>query len=281
VSYLAQLMAQTGIQAGPTLPRASPLAEIDEVHELPPAALPAPQPSPARPLPAVEERLLLRKSGVLAVGIPQPTTVQAARAQSSPCDIPAPHLGPEVRDERTSSFLPVGSPSPKAANPNVVIAERVIQPSSEPTPASAQHVWRERTIDATRGEEHLVREDVRKTFEPSVQAPRAQTLIEVLNWVAATPTLAQATTDPLPAAESALKSELMARPVQAPGVHRRKPDELRDSGTDQRVELSIGTVQVTVEAPAAVPAPAPQPTRQTPALSVPTWSRLSRRYVRL
>jgi hypothetical protein len=265
MSYLLQLMAQTGLDFGaPPPPEANaesapPLIEIDEVL-LPP-------PPPSAPSPRHEEPEYRGQTPVF-----HPEEKRAA-----PSTAPAAVFLPAEYRGQT----PVWEP----AIPEVVIEERVVE--------RVREVEMERTAVAEPGVRTAERAPERSKerreapVRPAAAPARAPTIVEVREWVAATPAPGEPEGQPQLAVETPrviLREPARHRHEAAPArIVPAVPVADRREAIEpavQNIELSIGTVQVTVEGPGETPvarAPHAAPPNPHPA---PTWSRLARRYVR-
>lgn len=276
MSYLSRLMAQTGIDLVPRsthVDPVSPIAEID-VRQIASQAMPMPPepnacarlPEPANAVSAVQLERVEHVAGpptLTSVPIAPATTsaslLPATRATWSEASIPeivvqqrppAATVEPAVQDIRQPSLRHIGPEQPATT---VVRAHKTDEPQAETT------------LLATR--------QGRPTF------------LEIRNWVASTPAVDEMPSEigvARPEPQSTVAPFKQTAPSRAalpiPNVVPERVMPLAET----HVELSIGTVQVVVEAPAdsAQPArPQPPPTAFAPA-APPTWSRLSRRYIR-
>jgi hypothetical protein len=161
--------------------------------------------------------------------------------------------------------------------------ERALEaaPAEPPAQKDAPH---DKALQLPRAESTAVRED-RKAAEPAPRARRPMTVGDVRAWVAATPAPGEpAAEPPRGAIDVFVEDESTPRHARARPVRSSTGNGVRDSAglAVQHVDLSIGTVQVTVEAAPAMlpPAPSPPPAAAQ-ARAAPTWPRLARRYVRI
>jgi hypothetical protein len=276
MSYLDRLMAQTGIDLVPAAARVEPapsIVEIDVHQIVPPAAAPV---SPAAPV---------------------------AMTVSVPDRAPAPD--PLERTEQvTTAPIPTAAPTPEARTPlsharaaeplipEIVIEQRPTQIVTEPAPRSLeQTVYRsvapeQEVITAPRATSAPKKAEVPSDARQAAATPKHPTFIEIRNWVTATPAADESAAETRTPKTEPYASSQPARSMTTceASVIRRAEAERVPVPEAPHVELSIGTVQVIVEAPATPVQPArpqPPPSASPAAGELPSWSRLSRRYIRL
>lgn len=275
MSYFEQLIVQTGID----LPAPAPIAAdaSPPIVEIAAEEIAAP-PSP----PALSPMVTSLPVDPIAI----------SRVIS---EAPAPHVKNDAQtvDEHplrvAATFeLPAPTGPPLMAPPEIVIAERVVEtilsessaePQEHPPVPSHRLATSETPPQAPAPVEQPEAGHHRAT---PAAPPRRPTIIDVRRWVA----MGAAPESPQDRGSSEVALDSSPALVEAPprAVANRAPLEVASTVAplDTHVDLSIGSVHVTVEAPQEVvttprpltaPVPAPDP--------VPSWSRLARRYVRL
>jgi hypothetical protein len=274
MSYFVRLMAQTGIDlvrtAAPAHPvPASPLVEI-EVQQGAPAATPvqdeppAGVPQPAPPDVARPPRYDRAPDGV--------ATAPLAAVQGAPVAASAP-AAPATRATAAEPLIP-----------EIVIEQRPAG-TSPPQPGMGQQPVRAAVPEPAAALAPRLQqrdEPAHPGRQPDTSHARP-TFLEIRNWVAMTPA-ADATHGPAEVAQPEAPGVAMP-PEPTTGTRaawpapQAVPEPVLALGETQ-VELSIGTMQVIVEAP---PAPI-QPARPLAPPAAPaaasSGSRLSRRYLR-
>lgn len=265
MSYLDRLMAQTGIGPAPAAAApAEPIRAILEV-EVEQAAAPvtpaqAEQPTRAAP-PAPPAAAMPRQDARAEPGARtrQGTAEPAVRAVASPPSPPVP--GATATEPSIAEIVIEQRPAGAIAPP--LQGGAAPQERDEPRP-------QERQPDAV---------------------PKRPTFLDIRDWVAMTPAHDEtpgpadlawpaARSADMPPEGTAVTPDAAPAPAPAPAPHvapaRVLPLE------ESHVELSIGTVQVVVEAPAASvePARAQPPAAAQADAPGPSWSRFSRRYIR-
>jgi len=277
MSYLSQLMSLTGIDVAATAGAAdasAPVVEIDAVQIAPAAVAPLSQDDPAPAILPVEARASVAAPPMVA------SPAMPAPAEVPPLSIPRDDAQPSVPQRTT------------AAQPEVIIEERVVERliAAEPGDGPQQSKARPAAgaVDAGTTQPRPSRR-IETPAEPAAagaRAPRRPTLLDVREWVAATP----ATEEASGASLLPVREEIVVEPrvVQAPPPTARTQShgaaEIAIArGPDvQHVDLSIGTVQVTLEAPPPLPIPISPPIAAArPIETAPAWTRLARRYVRV
>jgi hypothetical protein len=279
MSYLDRLMAQTGVglasaQAAVQAVPLPALVEIDVRQVAPPpapiqpeapgrASQPAPPDAPLPPHDAAE---------VGAAATPAPAAARSAQ------------LAPPAATHVVHAAA--AEPSP----PAIVIERRPIDAAAEPSPPRIappriapppmRAAWPE-PPPATAWPGQQNDERPRERAQPGGNEQRA-TFLQVRDWVAMTQDdgSAEAAVAAPGARGAAMPPEQTtlahAASPMPPGVPERMPPH-----EETHAELSIGTMQVIVEAPAApVPPARPLPPAAAPPAPALSWSRLSRRYLR-
>jgi hypothetical protein len=284
MSYFDQLMAQTGIDVAgaPARPAdtATPIVEID-VHQLAPPAYAGRQNDEPHSVLTVREPSPAVSAKNVSDIAPLERIEQVVAAQVFAHDIRTPeHPTYSVSSRPAETLIPeivIGSrPAPAAPEITEQKHERLAQPVVQEMPLE---------MPATRPDAAKQPAAIEKP-DAAAALRRSPTLIEIRNWVAATPAADEAPpekpariTQPVVEVEQTVRSP---SPRETSPASREVSERVVIPDVPQ-VELSIGSIQVVVEAPAVPVAPVrAQPAsvaRQTD--SSPTWSRLARRYVRL
>ncbi len=283
MSYLDQLMAQTGIDIVPAPPRVEdplPIVEFDVPQAVSAAAVDRADEEHAPVATPPEARVVtLFEHGSPA--IPLERTEFA----------PSPSLLPKdpKHDEVPTAVSPTRPREP--VHPEIVIQQRHAESVAEreppiaPSSAESSVKEQERTAPAPRMDFREQGDPVATPEAVPKPGPRFPTLIEVRRWVAAMPAAGKSSIETCAAQEANVVETPRARhstpALEGSSVRRTESDFAVDRDAP-RVDLSIGTVQVLVEAPPVPALPArPQPAAPRPPDELPTWPRLARRYVRL
>ena len=244
MSYLDRLMMQTGLDLAPTAARVDPVSPIVEIDVRQIAAPPA---AMAAELSAAAPIERIERAVVAPLLAPDPMSLHASLHRASEPAIP------EILIERRVETF--AEPAPRMVNRTMREAAAEQRPARAPQMTSAS-----------------TKDPPPQTREPAA-GRRQPTFIEIRNWVASTPAADEAP-GPVPAERAMV-------PREASLITRAEPQRMRVPETPQ-VELSIGTMQVIVEAPPTQAQPVRlQPPASRADAAPPSSSRLSRRYIRL
>jgi hypothetical protein len=264
MAYLSALLRQSGARVGSSQPSARPAGiEVDDVRVVPPRPAAAPERAPAAPVPESGEPAPAERPAAPAS---TPAPLERPRERPAPLDSSPPHSEPAA---------PVAGPPPAVP---AVVGPAVAEPlASAETPPTTFPV-----VPSTRRREPTITpRPPADAHGPPAEEHVLRQVAEVVAWVAAGSEAEESASAPagvaLRPARLEVREAAPARAVEAQPVPREAPSPERGD-----VSVSVGTIELTVEAPAGLavpvlPVPASAPSRDEPS----GVSGLTRHYLHL